>query len=296
MADPHTFALAASGWRAEIAPGVGGSLASLTLDDVPVLRSARAGSADPTELACFPLVPFANRVDRGLFSWQGTDISLKPNHLPEVHALHGSGWQAEWEVMQRREFKASMRYRHDGCGPAPFPSDPDRWPWAFEAEQRVRLGERGCAITLDVTNCANVPMPAGLGLHPYFRRRSETRLRFRSNGIFLVDELLVPTGEFAASDHFADFSHGAALPDRMIDHCFVAWDGEAVLEDALGTIRLSAQGAPYLHVYAPAGADFVCLEPVSHMPDALNQDPGGVTSLPPGCTASLRVWIEAELA
>ena len=159
----------------------------------------------------------------------------------------------------------------------------------------MRVGPKGCAVSLDVTNRSNMAMPAGLGLHPCFRRRPETRVRFAVQGVVMADEALIPNGEVAAPDLYGDFARGAPLPDETVDHCFTGWHGLAVIEDDLGTITVTARGAPHLHLYAPADGSALCLEPVSHMPDALNHQPVNMTCLPPRCTASLQMWISATL-
>lgn len=278
-------------WCAEVLPEAGGLLASLTHKGVEVLRTMPAGSADPLDAACFPLVPYANRVAGAQFQLADDVVHLPRNFLPEESNLHGVGWQAAWEVSAQGTFKCALEHRHEGIGPSPWKGDIACWPWAYQADQRIMLGPKGCAISLTLTNRSDMPMPAGLGLHPYFRRRPEARVRFGADAVAMVDEALIPTGEQAPANHFADFARGAALPDRTIDHCFTGWDGLATITDDLGTITLMARGAPHLHVYAPADGSALCLEPVSHPPDALNQNPAAMTCLPPGCSASLQMWV-----
>lgn len=272
-------------WEAELRPDIGGSLAALRWRGVDVLRPMPEGAAGPLEAACFPLLPYCNRIRGGRFSWQGIHVQMPHNFPPETSSLHGLGWKSEWQVESRADFKCALQHQHDGSG---------GWPWAYEAEQRVRLGPKGCAITLNLTNRSNMPMPAGLGLHPYPRRRPETRVQFVSEGMVMVDEALLPTGEIVEPGHFADWSGGTELPDRLVDHCFVGWDGGAAIRDDLGSIAIIARGAPCLHLYAPPGGSALCLEPVNHPPDALNGAPEAMIALPPGCTASLTMWIVAS--
>ncbi|MEO5706186.1 MAG: aldose 1-epimerase [Alteraurantiacibacter sp.] len=278
-------------WRAEVLPEAGGLIASLNHGGVEVLRTLPAGSTEPLEAACFALAPYANRVAGAAFPLAGAHVQLPRNFPPESSNLHGIGWQSVWELTAQSRFKCALEHRHPGLGPSPWKRDIAEWPWAYQADQRIMLGPKGCAISLTLTNRSDVPMPAGLGLHPYFRRRPETRVRFAAAGVALVDQDLIPTGKMAAADVFGDFARGAALPAQTIDHCFTGWEGLATISDALGTITVMARGAPHLHVYAPADGSALCLEPVSHPPDALNQNPGAMTCLPPGCSASLQMWI-----
>jgi aldose 1-epimerase len=175
-----------------------------------------------------------------------------------------------------------------------FDHTPGEWPWAYRAEQRIRLGDKGCAITLVVTNRADSAMPTGLGLHSYFRRSASSRVRFAADRVLLSDAETMPTGVDAPPDHFADFRQGAPLPPETVDHCFAGWSGEVAIEDHLGRIAMTASGAPHLHFYAPADGSALCCEPVSHTPDVLNRAPTAMTILPPGCSATLTMRISAS--
>ena len=277
-----TLRLQSGEWRAELRPEIGGCLASLTRGGREILRTMPEGASNPLESACFPLVPYCNRIRDGRFEWQGRDVRLPANFPPEPHSLHGLGWQQPWDVTREAGFKCALAHSHDGKG---------GWPWAYEAHQRVRLGPEGCAITLDVTNRADEPMPCGLGLHPYPRRRGETRVSFAAAAMLEVDGGLIPNGAATSASHWCQ---GSDLPARTIDHCFTGWDGLARADDDLGSITVRARGARFLHLYAPEDGSALCLEPVSHQPDALNSAPQQMIALPPGCTASLTMWVSAD--
>jgi aldose 1-epimerase len=279
------ISLAAGDWEAEVRPQAGGSMAALRYRGVDVLSPMPEGTLDPLQAACFPLVPYCNRIASGRFEWAGEEVQLPPNFLPERHSLHGLSWQRPWSVESQVETKCVLVDDYDGKG---------AWPWAYRAQQRIRLGPRGCAMTLVLINRSDGPMPAGLGIHPYFRRGSEASIRFASDHVLLVSSETLPTGVTALPSHFGEFAGGDLLPTETVDHCFAYWQGAAEISDDLGTIRLTADGAPHLHLYAPADGSALCLEPVSHTPDALNQAPDEMIVLPPGCAAAMTLWISAS--
>lgn len=279
-----TLTLQAEEWEAELRPEAGGMITALRHRGLDVLRPMPAGTDEPLESACFPLAPYCNRIRDGRFVFGGREVALTPNFLPEPHTLHGLSWHRPWAVESQAESKCVLVDDYDGRGD---------WPWAYRAQQRVRLGPRGCAITLVLTNRSAEPMPAGIGLHPYFRRRPETELAFEADHVLLAGADPLPTGIAAPADHFGDWAAGARLPAETVDHCFVEWDGTAALRDDLGTIAVNADGAPHLHLYAPADGSALCLEPVSHTPDAPNRAPHEMIVLPPGCAASLTLRITA---
>lgn len=281
------IALASGSWSAEVRPEVGGSLAALRHRGTDILRPMRAGSTNPLDAACFPLVPYCNRIRDARFRFGEHEIALERNFPPEPHSLHGLAWQVPWAVESQAATKCVLAHDYDGSG---------SWPWAYHAQQRIRLGPKGCAITLVVINRSPEVMPAGIGLHPYFRRRPETRVRFAAAHVLLSGADPLPTGITAPADHFADFAAGATLPPETVDHCFAGWSGEATIHDDLRTIVLGTDGAPHLHLYAPANGSALCLEPVTHTPDAHNRAPAELILLPPGCAASMTLRIgHAEL-
>lgn len=277
--------LRAGDWEAVVRPEIGGALAALRFRGDDVLRPMPDDAEGPLQAACFPLAPYCNRIASGRFEWNGGEVQLPPNFLPERHSLHGLSWQRPWAVDSQVETKCVLIDDYDGT---------EAWPWAYRVQQRIRLGPKGCAITLVLINRSSEPMPAGLGLHPYFRRQPEASVKFGADHVLLVNAETLPTGVTAPASHFGGFASGEVLPPETVDHCFAHWRGTAEINDELGTIRLTADGAPHLHLYAPADGSALCLEPVSHTPDALNRAPEEMIALPPGCAASMTLWISAS--
>jgi aldose 1-epimerase len=271
--------------RAAARPELGGLLSSLTIDGTHILRPMPPSTTNPLDSACFPLVPFTNRIADARFDWGGARIQLAPNFPPEASALHGTGWQRPWQMTEKTPTQCVMSYDH-------VASD---WPWNFQAIQTFELRDDCFLGTLELANRSSGDMPAGLGLHPYFRRRPETRVSFEAGGILLPGSGQIPTGEIAAPGILVDFAGGSSLPEKLIDHCYTDWTGEVVIEDDLGRIEMRAVGASYLQVYAPPGSDILCLEPVTHPPDALNQWPDKMNVLAPGRSTSLAMRISAAL-
>lgn len=153
--------LAAGAWEATLLPSLGGAVATLRRSGIDILRPTPREPEGALDTACFPLVPYANRIAFGRFRFAERDIVLPRNFGDHPHTLHGVGWQRPWTVVDVRDDAATLRLTHAG--------DQD-WPWPFEAEQRFQLEAGGMRTTLSLT-AGDVAMPAGLGLHPYFPRR-----------------------------------------------------------------------------------------------------------------------------
>lgn len=272
--------LAAGDWALEAAPERGGAILWLTRRGRDVLRPTPAVITDPFDLACFPLVPYANRIASGTFVWDGETVQLPHNHPAQAHPLHGIGWLVPWAVTVSDERSVVMRMEHAGD---------ETWPWAFVAEQRLELSAGGLSATLTVVNDGERAMPVSLGFHPYFP--AADRLRFEADGVWLADEEMLPSAH-AAADTLGDWSAGGALTRAdLVDHCYTDWSGTATIVRADGDVTLTAEGAKALHVYVPPDEDFFCAEPVTAMPDAVNR--GAAATLAPGARMAIAMQISA---
>ena len=91
-----TFNLVAADWRATLLPDLGGAIGSLAFKGHEILRPTPAGASDVLQTACFPLVPYANRIAHGRFTFDGAVIQLPVPARFAPHAIHGIGWQRAW--------------------------------------------------------------------------------------------------------------------------------------------------------------------------------------------------------
>lgn len=274
-------------WRLTVRPELGCSISSLTRGGRPALRPTPDGATDILETACFPLVPYANRIAQGRFSFEEQTVALPVLDRFTPHALHGDGWLAPWDLLERTDTSASFVYRHEGGA----------WPWPYEAVQSFTLTGSGLRIDLSVLNAAETPMPAGLGLHPYFPVADQTRLSLKADAVWAVDEGLIPTAPVSPGEVF-DWSTGPRVAEApFVDHCYAGWDGTARLTGPDRTTTLTASPeAGWGHVYAP-GQDFCCVEPVTHRPDALHapeSEASGLAILAPG--RALSMWMEIAVS
>ena len=241
------------GFRCEIAPALGASLAGLWLNDIPVLRSTPAVELLASRQAgSYPLAPYSNRIGQATLHWAGKQHALTPNNLPEPHTMHGVAWQRAWTVLKAEPQHASMRYRHESDA---------AWPFAFEVEQTFDLHGDTLSMALIVTNLDSEPMPAGLGWHPYFVKRSGCHIAFEAQGRWEMGADKLPTHRLPSS------GLATACANLDIDHCFDGWAGSVRLQDDLLNTSISAN-LQHLVVFTNQTRGFVAIEPVSHVNNA----------------------------
>lgn len=261
--------LRAAGAGLVLAPAVGGAVArywlerdGTTWDWLRPMPAAAARDRDPYRSAAFPLVPYSNRIREGRFAFGGRPVTLPLNRPPERHAIHGHGWQSAWQPVHVEAAGARLEYRHAAGA----------WPWAYRAVQRFTLTAAGLTVALDLVNESDVPMPAGLGWHPYFPRTPRTTIAAEVRAVWLTDEEMLPTALVPPSPA-ADPSRGVAVDAAALDNCFVGWSRRVDVEWPEPDAGLTMTAEPpldYLVVFTPPGRPFFCVEPVSHVTDAFN--------------------------
>jgi aldose 1-epimerase len=264
---------------------LGGCIAGLWLDGVPVLRSTSETPATARQAGSYPLVPFSNRIERATLRWQGTAHPLVNNNAPEPHAIHGVGWQRPWTLLDGDDSFAMLAYEHAADA---------AWPFAFDSSQVLRLRGRALELTLSLTNQSHEPAPAGLGWHPYFVKRPGSRIAFEAGGRWEMGPDKLPTTRSRSTGLNAD----CATLD--VDHCFDGWGGVATLRDALLTTTVRSNLRRVV-VFTTPGRDNIAIEPVSHVNNAINLVAAGADSealglhtLQPGETLTAQMSIEVE--
>jgi aldose 1-epimerase len=276
------FELHAGALRLAVRADLGGAVAGLWHGDTPILRSsAPARLTSAHEAAMFPLVPYSNRLGYRRFRWRGKDYTTRANVAGAPHSLHGVGWQQPWRIVSSSVLEVVLELRHEG--------DAD-WPFAFTARQYFALSAASFSARLQLSNDADAEQPAGLGWHPYFVKRPRSRMHIELSHRWDADQTLLPTRKVAQHGIDSDLSH------LDFDNCFEGWRGPARIRDERFSLQL-ASSLPYLVVYTPPELDYFCVEPVSHVSNAIHMaEPAahGLVALAPGAT--LDAWMRLDVA
>ena len=250
----------------EIAPSLGAAILSLRVDGSNLLRPAGSSVTDVRDTACFTMLPFANRIAGGRLLHNGEVISIGVDPDGALHALHGHGWRSAWKLIAFERDSATLEFVHDGRD----------WPWPYRATQAVRLRPDGIAIAVALENRhATQAMPAGVGIHPYFTRGANSRVRATAERRWRTDETGLSTDE--VDDLRFQGGRAVALDDLVgLDHFFPSHDACVTVNE---TIELSGDSVAGFHIYAPADDDFFCVEPVSHVPNSFGRGEVGPRDL-----------------
>ena len=116
--------LRAAALRCELVPELGGAVAGLWLDGVPVLHSTPAAQLQSARQAgCQALVPYSNRIGQAAVVWQGTQQPLVRHPGDAPRNILGLGWQRPWEVLDADEGSVMLACEHRADS---------GWPFAFD--------------------------------------------------------------------------------------------------------------------------------------------------------------------
>ena len=268
--------------RLALRPDLGGCIAGLWLGKDAVLRSTEPAELTTSRLSgCYPLVPYSGRLGYRRFTWLGQAHTTSANFDDNPHSVHGVAWQRPWTLAARSAAEAELVYAHR----------PDaHWPFAFLLRQRFVLTPAALEVHLAFTNQADTAQPVGLGWHPYFPKRPRSRLHIEVSERWESDASGLSTHRVPQPDIHADVA-GLAF-----DHCFEGWRGPARIDDDKLSMRMSSS-LPYLVVFTPGTKPYYCVEPVSHVSNAIQMaDPAthGLRSVAPGATSG--AWMKLEVA
>ena len=206
------------------------------------------------------MVPYANRIAHGRFEFGARTVQLERNWSEDPHPLHGQGWRKPWHVVSESASGATLGF--DGGA--------DEWPWRYRCEQHFHLQPTGCRL-----NCRSRiwqrPMPAMLGLHPYFPDATQARLQARLPRVWLTDRgrcrsrrcRRLPRG----------LSSRAGRQNRAAGSLFRRVGRRSLVTMARSTVTVTALACRYLHVYVPADKDYFCVEPQTAATGALSREP-----------------------
>jgi aldose 1-epimerase len=262
----------------DLAPTAGGSIARFAVDGIDILRAMAAAdiaSGKGNNAAAYPLVPFSNRIANGRLVFEGEEIQLAPNWPGIRHPMHGDGWAHAWQVEQADAQSAEISYLHERA------AGQGGWPFRYRARQSYRLDDDRLSVRMALDNLEERPVPAGIGLHPFFVRDRETELACRTTAVWTADAEVLPIERVPLPAQW-DFSVARKVDPVTLDNCFDGWDGRAWIGWPKRRLQLALEASqPFRHlvIYVPPGRDLFCVEPVSHANGLV-----GLSPLGPGAT------------
>ncbi len=268
-------------YRLELCPKGGGCITAFRHDGRDLLRPATDEywqTFEPRASGSFPLVPFSNRIADGRAVFECRTYQFPINMPPEPHSIHGDGWTSAWGVESAEPARAILVH------------SPADTPFPYRARQIFELADDGLTASLELTNTGDERIPAGFGHHPYFPRTDDLTLEMALGDVWLPDERHLPVRKETVPEVWDFSSPRKIAPLTELDHDFTGGKVKAVLHWPASNIRLAIDADPifrHMVVFVPPGRDYLCVEPVTHVANAVNmmaagEEDTGLAVLEPG--------------
>ena len=224
------------------------------------------------------MAPFANRIDREHYFFQGKKYMLNDELGNFIRAggsnlpIHGLlAYDTRWEVVKAGASNRGGAYLTARIEFYKSPELMAQFPFASVLEVTYRLKDGQLECTTSVKNVGNSQMPVHFGYHPYFvpdGPRAGWRLHVAAKKHWVVDDVLIPTGEIEPTEQFLPGATGVlTLGKTFIDGGFTELG-----RDSKGMARFWVAGKKQqievvfdrnyktAVVFAPLFTDMVCIE------------------------------------
>ncbi len=294
---PHrSVVLASSQLQATFAPHAAMVCCSLRHNDAELLAQrdgVRAYAQRGSTMGIPLLYPWANRLAR--LSYPGAHepvvlaredplLKLDANGLPIHGAMLGA---LAWELLDAPRDDGHGDCDGDGDGDGRDDGDGGqtlsarlRWdrpqllalfPFTHTLALRARVDDATLTIETSVHADGDVAVPVSFGYHPYLTLpgtdRSAWQVELPVSRRLTLDQRMIPTGASEPFEH-----RRFQLADGDWDDAFAGLLRPTVFSVSAGERRIELRfhhGYSHAQVYAPAGQQFICFEPMTAPTNAL---------------------------
>ena len=224
---------------------------------------------DPFSWGAYVMAPWCNRIDAEPVVVGPHRVELGPN-FSDGSAIHGQVYDRPWQW--------------SGDGTFTVEAGGDGWPWRYEVMQQIEIGDRSLRLDYRLINRSPDPMPAGLGVHPWFIK--PVLVAIRGDAVHPMNSGIQARAEPVAGPF--DLRALAPMPpDLDATWTELGTPQVELVWPAMGVGATMRITAPTIYVVAtsPANRDAVAVEPQTHAVQGLwrllNGQPGGLTMLGP---------------
>ncbi len=257
---------------------VGATLRTFVKGGLSVIEGF-AGEEVPTGARGQVLFPWPNRLGDGEWSYSERTGRPRIDDVGHSTAIHG--------LVRWRPFRVDS-VNQNRCSLSLLLHPTPDYPFLSEINVTYHLGKFGLTVTTTVTNRDDVPIPFGVGFHPYLAVTTPTiegaELEIPATAYVAADDRQLPTGEILPLlGQALDFTKRKSVSGHELDVTFTELRRDdsglatVVLADANGgEVELSVdRNFPYLQVYTGDKLErgrrrtSVAVEPMTCPPDAL---------------------------
>jgi aldose 1-epimerase len=268
----------AHGDQRAVVTEVGATLRTYVRGGVSVIEGF-AGDEVPRGAHGQLLYPWPNRMGEGAWTFSDREAHAPVDDVEADTAIHG--------IVRWRPFRIDA-VNQNRCVLSLLLHPTPGYPFLSEVAVAYHLGSLGLTVTTTVTNRDDVPIPFGLGFHPYLAVTTPTiegaLLEVPARAYVALNERRLPTGEILpVAGHLLDFTSRKSLSGHELDVTFTELMRDdfglatvSVIDAAGGAVELSMdRNFPYVQVFTGDTLErgrrrtAVAVEPMTCPPDAL---------------------------
>ncbi|MBO7483909.1 MAG: aldose 1-epimerase [Alphaproteobacteria bacterium] len=246
-----------------VLPETGGSLSYFKYMGTDILRPSNPSETESNQTALFPMLPYASFIQEGHFPYLGITRHIDRNCSFSRFPLHGDVWRSKLQITSQTENSVILSYTHD---------KKEGFPFSYKAEIEYKLNGNRFQTVLTLKNEVALPMPYGMGIHPFFIKDADTKIQFDANKVWFRGDDPILGHPYTVPNNL-NFKNEQVVSGNGTNVSFGSWDGKARISYPNKNIAIEIQTSNafrHLILYAPKGKDFFCLEPVTNTPDAFN--------------------------
>ncbi len=218
----------------------------------------------------FTMMPYSNRVQAGLLQFGGKQYQLEINN-EDGHTIHGDVRTRAWNVEEQRT--DTLRLSFDSRDFTDV-----NWPFSFAGKMEFTISDGKLTTHMELINTGITPMPAGMGIHPYFMRKLSTQeervvVCIPTTGVYPGDTP-IPTGGWEPVDTAHDFSEERELTPAFLDTCFRVAHKQASIKWMESNVTLIMDWDPifeHVIIFCPQDKPgYFAVEPVTNCNNGFN--------------------------
>ncbi len=241
----------------------GGRLTSLIYKDKPVIQDLEH-TAYTDSFASSVLFPFANRINKGTYEFDGKEYQLEQNEIDRENAIHGLVYDKAFQLknIEETETEHSLEFYYEMNNP------PVGFPFPFAISLIYKMSNSSLDLLVKVENKSEKAFPFTLGWHPYFvaDNLNDCVLEFDSLKQILFNQDLITIG---ISNSFAPVPFSLNQP--YLDHCFVLHNHKLSFKTPNYHVMIeNTDHSRYLQLYKPANENRIAIEPMTGISDSFN--------------------------
>lgn len=256
------------------------------------------------------LIPFPNRIEDGVYTFEGKTYTLPIDEHEKHNAIHGYGYRAFWKMESLDEDRVTLMWR------AGFMKG---YPFDLTVRATYTLSDDGLRLNVSATNNDDIDAPWAVAIHPWIsngfdgygdeidEQNAQCEVTIPARTHVTVNDRLLPTGTEPVDRGKYDLRQPTALTNQPFDD---AWtdvehdrDGRAMAtltrpdglavsvggDEAITSFQMCT-GTGFAPETHPAG---VAIEPQSAYANAFNTGID-LTVIKPGETSSTNFYMKAE--